>query len=68
MQIKVVSKTNLYCSIIRVDDFMFVTKYLLHLSGSNSETYVIDGKDGSYFKMYMEEFNAIWNRSVNWSG
>jgi hypothetical protein len=67
MEIKAVNETGIYCSIIRVDDVMLVTKYLLHLSGSNSETFIIEGRDNTYFKLYQEEFEAVWKRSVNWT-
>ncbi len=66
LEIKVVFETGLYCSIIRVDDLMLVTKYLLHLSGSNSETYIIEGRDSNYYKLYLEEFAAVWNRASDW--
>lgn len=66
IKIKVVKDTMIYCSIIRVDETILVTKYLLHLSGSNSETIEIEGKDTIYYKFYMDEFNAVWNRSIEW--
>jgi hypothetical protein len=66
IKIKVVQETNMYCSIIRVDDFMLVTKYLMHLSGSNSETIEIAGKDSTYFKIYENEFNAMWDHAASW--
>lgn len=66
IKIKVVKDTSIYCSIIRVDETILVTKYLLHLSGTNSETIEIEGKDTNYYKFYMDEFNAMWNRSAEW--
>lgn len=66
LKVRVVGETGLYCSIIRVDDVMLVTKYLLHLSGNNSETYIIQGKENSFYKLYMEEFNMAWNKAVDW--
>lgn len=66
IKIKVVKETNIYCSIIRVDETILVTKYLLHLSGTNSETIEIEGKDTRYYKFYMDEFNAMWDRSLEW--
>ncbi len=66
LKIRVVRDTGIYCSIIRVDEAMLVTKYLLHLSGSNSETMEIEGTDTEFFKLYMEEFNAVWDRATDW--
>jgi hypothetical protein len=67
LEIKVVVETGIYCSIVRVDELMLVTKYILHLSGSNSETYVVEGRDTTYYKLFLEEFNAVWNRAVDWT-
>ena len=64
--IRVVTETGLYCSIIRADDLILMTRYFLHLSGGNSETMVIEGKDSSFYKLYLDEFNAVWGRSVDW--
>ncbi len=67
LEIKVVAETGIYCSIVRVDELMLVTQYVLHLSGGNSETYIIEGRDSNYYKLFLEEFNAVWNRAVNWA-
>ncbi|MHA2171220.1 MAG: hypothetical protein ACXADH_02775 [Candidatus Kariarchaeaceae archaeon] len=66
--IKVINETNIYCAVIRVDDLMMVTNYLMHVSGGNSETIEIEGEDGSLFKLFMAEFNAMWDRAAFWSG
>lgn len=66
LKIKVIQETNIYCSIVRADDMMVVTKYVLHLSGGNSEMLEIEGSEGTLFKLYQNEFNATWNRALDW--
>jgi len=64
--IKVINKTNIYCSVIRADDQMLVTNYLMHLTGGNSETLEIEGEDSKLFSLYMDEFNSMWDKSTSW--
>lgn len=66
IKIKVIQETNIYCSVIRADNIILVTKYLFHLSGTSSETVEVVGKDTSFFKLYDEEFNAMWNQAADW--
>lgn len=66
LDVKVIDKTNIYCSVIRVDDQMLVTKYFMHLSGGNSETLEIEGEDSIFFLFYLDEFNSMWNRAASW--
>jgi len=66
IKIKVIQETNIYCSVIRADNLMLVTKYLYHLSGTSSETLEIVGKETSFFKLYEEEFDAMWDHAADW--
>lgn len=66
IEIKVIDETNIYCSIIRVDELMLVTNYLMHLSGGNSETMEIEGDGSTLFELYENEFETMWSRAAYW--
>ncbi len=68
LQIKAIDQTNIYCSVIRADDQMLITKYIMHLTGSNSETLEVEGADSSLFKLYSAEFDQMWKRAADWPG
>lgn len=63
LQIRTIHDTNIYCSVVRVDDRMLVTKYLLAYSGSNSPTFEIAGRSTELFKLFEKEFEAMWQRA-----
>jgi len=66
LEIKVVHDVGLYCSMIRVDRRMLVTKYLFHCRGSKAPTIEVAGGDGTYWRLYEGEFEAMWQRAKGW--
>lgn len=65
-QIKVISRTNIYCRIVRADDTMLVTKYLCHSTGSGSPTLELHGEDTSWFRKFANEFDRMWELATEW--
>lgn len=73
--IKLVDKSNFYCSIIRADDVMIVTKYLSHLTGSKSPSLEIKlpamqekfkNNDANLFQVFRDEFENMWKYASKW--
>ncbi len=64
LEIKTVPELTMYCSIIRIDDTMFVTFYMSSHRGSSCPTIVIRGKTSTLFKKFMEEFEKLWELGV----
>jgi hypothetical protein len=73
--IRVINKSNIYCSIIRTDDKMLVTKYLSHLTGTQSPSFElrlpkeqadspIEGEN--LFKTFQDEFEEMWKIATDW--
>lgn len=60
IKIRVVQRSNLYCFIVRADDRLLVSTYLSHLTGSASPTMEIRGRDTSFFQLFADEFERMW--------
>ena len=64
VEVRVVDKTYLTCSIINIDDKKIVaTHYLHNTGGSGTPTFEIKGPHSPLFEMYSEEFNRVWENS-----
>lgn len=61
--VRVADNANMYCNIVRADDRLVVTKYLLSVRGGGSPTLFIRGEDTPYYKMFSKEFDDMWRRS-----
>ena len=59
-RVKVIDRANVYCRIVRADEAMLVTKYLCHSSGGTSPTLELHGKDTSWFRKFVNEFDRMW--------
>ena len=66
MPVKVISRANIYCRIVRADDRMVVTKYLCHSSGGSSPTLELHGEDTSWFRKFTGEFDRMWELATEW--
>jgi len=66
LQLRVVVKTNLYCSVIRVDESMLVSKYMMSCRGSRAPSLEISGAATPFFKIYEQEFEAVWDLAADW--
>lgn len=66
LELRAVRESNLYCSILRVDDRMVVTLYLASRRGSKSPTLEIREPASPFYEMYKEEFERIWRVAEEW--
>lgn len=66
LEIRAIFETNLYCSIIRVDNMMLVSQYLISRRGSKSPTLEVRGAHSPFYQMYAKEFNQTWTRAIEW--
>jgi hypothetical protein len=66
LEIRAIRETNLYCSVIRVDDKIIATKYLMSRRGSKSPTLEITGFSSPFFQIFAEEFTRMWTLAVEW--
>ena len=66
LEIKVVNQSNMYCNIVRADDKMIMSKYLLSVRGSGAPTIEIQGKDTVFYKKFHKEFEEMWKRGEEW--
>jgi hypothetical protein len=61
LQVKTITRSGIYCYIIRADNRMLVAIYLSHCHGSHSPAFEIHGEDdNSLFKLFSDEFNKMW--------
>lgn len=59
-QVKVFSGTPLSCSLLRVDDRVFVVQYLFSTSSWNSPFYCLQGSKAAWPRVFRREFEAVW--------
>jgi len=64
LNIRTVSKLNMYCSIVRIDERMVVSFYICSQRGSGSPTMAILGKNSNLFKKFFEEFKKMWESAT----
>lgn len=60
--VRILDPSYLYCSIIRADNFMYVTTYLALHSGNNSPTFAIKKTAAKEcaFNFYWRHYNRLW--------
>ena len=61
LEIKTLSKLNMYCSIIRIDEQMIISFYLSAHRGSAAPTIEVWGSNSVLFKKFSEEFEKSLN-------
>lgn len=61
LNVKLINKTYITCSIIIVDNLIYAIHYL-HKSGADgSPVIIIENQNKKLFQIYNEEFETIWN-------
>jgi hypothetical protein len=60
MQIRCFSDNPLYCGLVRIDDRLYVTQYLLSASSDNDPFYCVHGLDKEWPRTLKREFDEIW--------
>ena len=67
VEVRVVDRTYLTCSIINIDDKKIVaTHYGHNTGGSGTPTFEIKGPHFPLFEMYSKEFDRVWENSSRW--
>ena len=64
LNIRIVSKFNMYCSIVRIDERMIVSFYICSQRGSSTPTIAIFGKHSNLFRKFSEEFQKMWDSAT----
>ena len=67
VEVRVVDKTYLTCSIFNIDDKKIVaTHYWHNTGGGGTPTFEIKGPHSPLFEMYSKEFDRVWENSSKW--
>ncbi len=66
LELRAIRDTNIYCSILRVDDELLVAEYLYHCRGTRAPCFHIAGEGTAFFEIYTEEFERMWQRAATW--
>ena len=64
-QYKLLSTHTMYCSIMGIDQRIYLTNYLNKYQGLSSPTMIIEKTDSkqSLYKIYKEEFDYLWKKA-----
>lgn len=66
LTVRVANETSLNCSILRINNQIFVVHYLHKRGGANTPIIEIRGPDTELFNIYEEEFKIVWDNSPEW--
>lgn len=67
LQVRLIDGDLINCSLIFIDDRLFVTWYL-GVTGNNCPTVEIQDAPGSLYKVFREEFERLWQRGTQYKG
>ncbi|MEK0336281.1 MAG: hypothetical protein QQN41_02480 [Nitrosopumilus sp.] len=66
LEVRLVDKTYINCSLFRIDNQILVVDYLHRTGGSGTPVKEIRGSKTRLFKIYCEEFETVWSISKKW--
>jgi len=61
LQLRAVTHTTMYLSIVCIDDRMWVSPYLSSARGGDSPAFEISGTQTPLFQLFQNEFDHMWN-------